>query len=39
MQLENIQEKVGLVVHVCNPSYSGGKNQEAHSSRPGQAKS
>jgi hypothetical protein len=26
-----------LVAHVCNPSYSGGRDQEDHSSRPAQA--
>jgi hypothetical protein len=26
-----------LVAHTCNPSYSGGRNQEDHSSKPAQA--
>jgi hypothetical protein len=26
-----------LVAHACNPSYSGGKDQEDHSLRPAQA--
>jgi hypothetical protein len=25
-----------LVAHTCNPSYSGGQDQEAHSSKPAQ---
>jgi hypothetical protein len=28
-----------LVAHACNPSYSGGRDQEAHSSRPARANS
>jgi hypothetical protein len=28
-----------LVAHTYNPSYSGGRNQEDHSSKPGQANS
>jgi hypothetical protein len=28
-----------LVAHVCNPSYSGGRNQEDRSSKPTQANS
>jgi hypothetical protein len=27
------------VVHVCNPSYSGGRDQEDHGSKPAQAHS
>jgi hypothetical protein len=27
-----------LVAHTCNPSYSGGRDQEDHSSKPVQAK-
>jgi hypothetical protein len=27
------------VAHVCNPSYSGGRNQEDHDSKPGWATS
>jgi hypothetical protein len=32
-------ERTGGVVHTCDPSYSGGGDQEDHSSRPVQAKS
>jgi hypothetical protein len=28
-----------LVAHTCNPSYSGGRDQEDHGSKPAQAKS
>jgi hypothetical protein len=27
-----------VVVHVCNPSYSGGRDQEDHGSKPARAK-
>jgi hypothetical protein len=27
-----------LVAHTCNPSYSGGRDQEDHGSKPAQAK-
>jgi hypothetical protein len=28
-----------LVAHTCNPSYSGGRDQEDHNLKPGQANS
>jgi hypothetical protein len=28
-----------LVAHACNPSYSGGRDQEGHGSKPAQANS
>jgi hypothetical protein len=27
------------VAHICNPTYSGGRNQKDHSSKPGQGNS
>jgi hypothetical protein len=32
-------EKPGPVAHACNPSYSGGRDQEDHSLKPAQASS
>jgi hypothetical protein len=37
--LKNIYYSWALVVHTCNPSYSGGRDQEDHSSKPAQANS
>jgi hypothetical protein len=33
------EERPGAVAHACNPSYSGGRNEENCSSRIAQAKS
>jgi hypothetical protein len=30
--------RLGVVVHTCNPSYSGGRDQEDHDLRPTSAK-
>jgi hypothetical protein len=31
--------KPGAVAHICNPSYSGGRDQEDHGSKPAPANS
>jgi hypothetical protein len=36
---KRIESSQALVVHTCNPSYSGGRDQEDHSSKPAQANS
>jgi hypothetical protein len=33
-KLKNLSSLLGMVVHTCNPSYSGGKNQEDRGSKP-----
>jgi hypothetical protein len=33
------KERLALVAHVCNPSYSGGRDQEDHSLKPAWANS
>jgi hypothetical protein len=38
IHLNEINEP-GTVAHICNPSYSGGRNGENHDPRPAQAKS
>jgi hypothetical protein len=37
--LKNNQHSQALVAHICNPSYSGGKDQEDCGSKPDQANS
>jgi hypothetical protein len=36
---EKRKEEGGKEAHTCNPSYSGGRHQEDHSSKPAQANS
>jgi endogenous inhibitor of DNA gyrase (YacG/DUF329 family) len=36
---KNQETSPALVAHVCNPSYSGGRDQENHGSKPAQANS
>jgi hypothetical protein len=37
---EEVTSEAGaLVAHACNPSYSGGRDQEDHSSKPAQENS
>jgi hypothetical protein len=38
MQIKN-HNVARLVAHVCNPNYSGGRDQEDHGSKPDQANS
>jgi hypothetical protein len=37
--VKNFVENWAPVAHACNPSYSGGRDQEVHSSKPAQANS
>jgi hypothetical protein len=36
---KELEDCWGLVAHTCNPSYSGGRDQEDRSSKPGQPNS
>jgi hypothetical protein len=38
LKASNKKKSQALVVHTCNPSYSGGRDQEDHGSKPAQGK-
>jgi hypothetical protein len=37
VKTSKLQISLALVTQACNPSYSGGRDQEDHSSKPAQA--